>query len=70
MQKDSTWEEGGWWGGWGLGGTKKGLMSYILQYKYFIHCVFFALVRYDNVFESKQAKWIQDNWSIFEKSSA
>ena len=29
-----------------------------------------VLVRYDKVFESKEALWIQDNCSIFEKSSA
>ena len=29
-----------------------------------------VLVRYDKVLESKEAMWIQDNCSIFEKSSA
>ena len=37
--------------------------------KYFTHPASFTLVRYDKVFESKEAKGIQDNWSIFEKSS-
>ena len=37
---------------------------------FFIHPAFSTLVLYNKAFESKEAKWIQDNWSIFEKSSA
>ena len=54
----------------GLGGTKEGLRYYILQINYFIYLASFTSLRYDKVFECKEAMWIQDNWSIFEKSSA
>ena len=31
---------------------------------------YYSSVSYDKAFETKEAKWIQDNWIIFEKSSA
>ena len=38
-------------------------------FTFFIHPASFSIVRYDKVLESKEAKWIQDNWSVFKRSS-
>ena len=54
----------------GCGWTKEGLSYTFYKCNYFIHLASFTLVRYDKVFESKEAMWIQDNCSTFEKSSA
>ena len=40
----------------------------LYNFTFFIHPASFTLVRYDKVLEIKEVKWIQDNWSIFEKS--
>ena len=62
IKKSSTW-------GSGVGQSKvQGPTLY--KYKYLIRPASFTLVLYDNLFESKEAKWVQDNWTIFEKSNA
>ena len=39
----------------GCGWTKEGLSYTFYKYNYFIHLASFTLVRYDKVFESKEA---------------
>ena len=46
------------------------IVTTICKYNCFIHLAYFRLVRYNKVFESKDAMRIQDNWNIFEKGSA
>ena len=46
------------------------IVTTIYKCNCFIHLAYFRLVRYNKVFESKDAMRIQDNWNIFEKRSA
>ena len=60
FSRDKETQLGGW------SGTKEGLSYYILQIQLFHSPYLFHF--YEKVFESLEAMWIQDSWSIFEKS--